>query len=152
MLLLLLLLLPLFWFLNSFCLLEYFAGIEDCVLNAETYREIKSIIKESKTEVSDVIKESQNNQLEPIPGHTIDQTFEIKVNRILHICRERAGSIAWRSLTEHNSYKSLINAGSKGSKINISQVNFIELCCELWDYIPAGNYMFKVNNRNTRAR
>ena len=119
----LLLLLPLFWFLNSFCLLEYFAGIEDCVLNAETYREIQNTIKKSKTEVSDVIKEAQSNQLEPIPGHTIDQTFKVKVNRILHICRDRAGSIVWKNLTEDNSYKSMINAGSKGNKINISQVN-----------------------------
>lgn len=50
------------------------------------------------------------------------QTFENHVNRILNDARDRTGGSAQRSLSEFNNFKSMVVSGSKGSKINISQV------------------------------
>ena len=46
------------------------------------------------------------------------------MNRILNDCRDKTGGSAQKSLSEFNNFKSMVVAGSKGSKINISQV-----CC-----------------------
>uniref|UniRef100_A0A3B4BCA3 DNA-directed RNA polymerase subunit n=1 Tax=Periophthalmus magnuspinnatus TaxID=409849 RepID=A0A3B4BCA3_9GOBI len=65
---------------------------------------------------------AHNNELEPTPGNTLRQTFENQVNRILNDARDKTGSSAQKSLSEYNNFKSMVVAGSKGSKINISQV------------------------------
>ena len=82
---------------------------------------------------SQVIEKAHNNELEPTPGNTLRQTFENQVNRILNDARDKTGSSAQKSLSEYNNFKSMVVAGSKGSKINISQVgrpalNIIPLC------------------------
>lgn len=75
-----------------------------------------------KNDVVEVIKKAHNNELEPTPGNTLRQTFENQVNRILNEARDKTGSSAQRSLSDFNNFKIMVTAGSKGSKINISQV------------------------------
>ena len=70
----------------------------------------------------EVIKKAHNNELEPTPGNTLRQTFENQVNRILNEARDKTGSSAQKSLSDFNNFKVMVTAGSKGSKINISQV------------------------------
>ena len=70
-----------------------------------------------------MIKKAHNAELEPTPGNTLRQTFENQVNRILNEARDKTGSSAQKSLSEFNNFKVMVAAGSKGSKINISQVN-----------------------------
>nr|KAG5708273.1 hypothetical protein BaRGS_021207 [Batillaria attramentaria] len=55
--------------------------------------------------------------------HDIQETIrKAKVNRILNDARDKTGSKAQKSLSEFNNFKAMVVAGSKGSKINISQV------------------------------
>ena len=75
-----------------------------------------------QAEVIDVIEKAHNDDLEPTPGNTLRQTFENQVNRILNDARDKTGSKAQKSLSEFNNFKAMVVAGSKGSKINISQV------------------------------
>ena len=75
-----------------------------------------------QSDVIEVIKKAHNNELEPSPGNTLRQTFENQVNRILNEARDKTGSSAQKSLSEFNNFKVMVTAGSKGSKINISQV------------------------------
>ena len=76
----------------------------------------------SQIEVIDVIEKAHNDELEPTPGNTLRQTFENQVNRILNDARDKTGTSAQKSLSEFNNFKAMVVAGSKGSKINISQV------------------------------
>ena len=48
--------------------------------------------------------------------------MKIQVNRILNNARDKTGGSAQKSLSEFNNFKCMVVAGSKGSKINISQV------------------------------
>ena len=97
-------------------------GIGDTIADGETYKEIQKQIKKSKHEVIEVIHKAHTNQLEPSPGNTLRQTFENQVNRILNDARDKTGGSAQKSLSEFNNFKAMVQAGSKGSKINISQV------------------------------
>ena len=72
----------------------------------------------------EVIEKAHNDELEPTPGNTLRQTFENQVNRILNDCRDKTGGSAQKSLSEFNNFKAMVVSGSKGSKINISQVSF----------------------------
>lgn len=124
-------------------------GIGDSIADAKTYLDIQNTIKKAKQDVIEVsmtyifmyfscsfilkgyilcficqvIEKAHNNELEPTPGNTLRQTFENQVNRILNDARDKTGSSAQKSLSEYNNFKSMVVAGSKGSKINISQVN-----------------------------
>ena len=80
------------------------------------------IIHFLSTKVIDVIEKAHNDELEPTPGNTLRQTFENQVNKILNEARDKTGSSAQKSLSEFNNFKSMVVSGSKGSKINISQV------------------------------
>lgn len=54
------------------------------------------------------------------------------MNRILNDARDKTGSKAQKSLSDYNNFKAMVVAGSKGSKINISQVglqNFFPNYC-----------------------
>ncbi|VDO22572.1 unnamed protein product [Haemonchus placei] len=96
--------------------------IGDTIADQATYRDIQDTIRKAKLDVIDVIEKAHNDDLEPTPGNTLRQTFENKVNRILNDARDRTGSSAQKSLSEFNNFKSMVVSGSKGSKINISQV------------------------------
>lgn len=76
-----------------------------------------------QTDVIEVIEKAHNDDLEPTPGNTLRQTFENQVNRILNDARDKTGSKAQKSLSDFNNFKAMVVAGSKGSKINISQVS-----------------------------
>ena len=112
---------------NNFLMVEgHSIGIGDTIADQSTYETIQSTIKKAKRDVIEVIKKAHNNELEPTPGNTLRQTFENQVNTILNEARDRTGGSAQKSLSDFNNFKIMVSAGSKGSKINISQVRGVE--------------------------
>ncbi|XP_064638126.1 DNA-directed RNA polymerase II subunit RPB1-like [Lineus longissimus] len=108
---------------NNWLLIEgHSIGIGDTIADPQTYLDIQNTIKKAKLDVIEVIEKAHNDELEPSPGNTLRQTFENQVNRILNDARDKTGSSAQKSLSEFNNFKAMVVAGSKGSKINISQV------------------------------
>ncbi|XP_061171699.1 DNA-directed RNA polymerase II subunit RPB1-like [Saccostrea echinata] len=108
---------------NNWLLLEgHSIGIGDTIADPQTYLDIQETIKKAKHDVIEVIEKAHNDDLEPTPGNTLRQTFENMVNRILNDARDKTGSKAQKSLSDYNNFKAMVVAGSKGSKINISQV------------------------------
>ena len=65
----------------------------------------------------------QARELEAQPGMTMLETFESNVNQVLNKARDDAGTSAQNSLLATNNVVRMVTAGSKGSFINISQVN-----------------------------
>ncbi|KAK6195965.1 hypothetical protein SNE40_001281 [Patella caerulea] len=109
--------------INNWLLIEgHSIGIGDTIADPQTYIDIQDAIRKAKAEVIDVIEKAHNDDLEPSPGNTLRQTFENQVNRILNDARDKTGGKAQKSLSEFNNFKAMVVAGSKGSKINISQV------------------------------
>lgn len=107
-----------YWLLQN----GFSIGIGDTVADKATMNQINSILKRAKEDVRDTILKAQRNQLEPQPGMTIRETFESTVNKLLNKAREDAGKAATKSLTPFNNAKQMVDAGSKGSEINISQM------------------------------
>jgi DNA-directed RNA polymerase II subunit RPB1 len=97
-------------------------GIGDTVADGPTMIAINEIIERSKEEVKRIIGQYQANELEAMPGRTMREAFEVKVNSVLNKARDDAGKKAQNSLTLHNNIVKMVTAGSKGSHLNISQM------------------------------
>jgi len=70
-----------------------------------------------------LIQDCQRGKLENRqPGKSLLDFFEAKVNAILADVRNTAGKIAHAALYDDNHIKTMVNAGSKGSNLNISQI------------------------------
>ena len=85
-------------------------------------RSINDTITKAKADVKEVINLAQKGELEMQPGMTVQQSFEQKVNQILNKARDNAGNSAQASLDDTNNVKMTVQAGSKGSFLNISQM------------------------------
>eukprot|EP00929_Paragymnodinium_shiwhaense_P038765 TRINITY_DN20448_c0_g1_i1.p1 TRINITY_DN20448_c0_g1~~TRINITY_DN20448_c0_g1_i1.p1 ORF type:complete len:1833 (+),score=513.23 TRINITY_DN20448_c0_g1_i1:101-5599(+) len=97
-------------------------GVADIIANDETLLNVEKTLKQAKAEVRNILGDAQRGKLETQPGKTMYQTFEAKVNQRLNAAREDAGRIGSESLDERNNIISMVNAGSKGSPINIAQI------------------------------
>ena len=73
------------WLVNYWLLQQGFSiGIGDTIADAGTMETINATIAKAKEDVKELIKKAQDNQLEPTPGRTLKETFENKVNQVLH--------------------------------------------------------------------
>ncbi|XP_037943651.1 DNA-directed RNA polymerase II subunit RPB1-like [Teleopsis dalmanni] len=97
-------------------------GIADAIADNATYKLNEEAISNAENEVRNVLFKAMCGKLEPLPGNTIWQTCESKVNHILNDARDKTGMQARNSLKPWNNFKAMVIAGSKGSNINISQV------------------------------
>jgi DNA-directed RNA polymerase II subunit RPB1 len=97
-------------------------GVADIIANDDTLHSVDRTLKTAKSEVRKILADAQRGRLEAQPGKTMYQTFEAKVNQRLNAAREDAGRIGSDSLDERNNIISMVNAGSKGSPINVAQI------------------------------
>ncbi|EGG15801.1 RNA polymerase II largest subunit [Cavenderia fasciculata] len=97
-------------------------GIGDTIADSATMAKVQNAITSAKTQVKELIIKAQSNQFECQPGKSMLESFEKEVNRVLNTARDDAGTSAQKSLQESNNVKAMVNAGSKGSFINISQM------------------------------
>jgi DNA-directed RNA polymerase II subunit RPB1 len=107
-----------YWLLNH----GYTIGIGDTIADDATMEKINKTISSAKNQVKELILKAQQKKLEPTPGHSVQESFENMVNRVLNTARDTAGNSATKSLKESNNIKTMVMAGSKGSFINISQM------------------------------
>jgi DNA-directed RNA polymerase II subunit RPB1 len=100
----------------------YSVGVSDLIATEQTTEEIRSKIQEKKREVDAVIESSLKGTFKNETGYTNAEVLEDKINEILAAANEMAGKIGLNSLTTTNRFVQMVNAGSKGSTINITQM------------------------------
>jgi len=97
-------------------------GISDLKADDKTNQAIIKIIAEKKNDVKNLIDQTQIGVFENNTGKTNEEEFETKVNNILNQASAEAGKIGLKSLDKDNRFVVMVNAGSKGSELNISQM------------------------------
>jgi DNA-directed RNA polymerase II subunit RPB1 len=95
-------------------------GISDLISNQSTNDEIVKVITQKKTEVKNLIDQVQIGVFENNTGKTNEEEFETQVNSILNQATSEAGKIGLKNLSEGNRFVTMVQAGSKGSDLNIS--------------------------------
>ena len=97
-------------------------GIADTIAPHDTLTQIDSIITSAKKSVMQTIAQARSGDLKREPGSTMLETFEQKVNAYLNKATGKAGKTVKESLHKLNNIKQMVDAGSKGNAINISQI------------------------------
>jgi len=100
----------------------YSVGISDLIADKETNDKIIDVITKKKMEVKSLIDETHLGIFENKTGKTNIEEFETQVNNILNKASFEAGKIGRKNLDINNRFVIMVNAGSKGSDLNISQM------------------------------
>jgi DNA-directed RNA polymerase II subunit RPB1 len=100
----------------------YSVGISDLIANQETKAAIVDVITTKKQQVANLIDQTQIGIFENNTGRSNKEEFETQVNSILNQATSTAGKIGRKSLDSNNRFVIMVEAGSKGSDLNISQM------------------------------
>jgi DNA-directed RNA polymerase beta' subunit len=95
-------------------------GVSDLISDQKTNEEIIKVITQKKNDVKNLIDQTQIGIFENNTGKTNEEEFETQVNNILNQATSEAGKIGLKSLSKNNRFVTMVNAGSKGSDLNIS--------------------------------
>eukprot|EP01080_Neovahlkampfia_damariscottae_P011035 gene11035-3741_t len=97
-------------------------GIDDVTPSARLTELKEELMEEGYIVCDKIIEEFEKGKLELIPGCTLEQTVEARLNTVLSDLRMEAGKICLRELVWNNAPLTMALCGSKGSTINISQM------------------------------
>jgi DNA-directed RNA polymerase II subunit RPB1 len=100
----------------------YSVGISDLIADDETNDAIAKVINTKKISVNNLIDQTHLGIFENKSGKTNEVEFETQVNNILNKASLEAGKIGRSSLNRDNRFVIMVNAGSKGSELNIAQM------------------------------
>ena len=100
----------------------YSVGISDLIADDKTNQSIAEVITSKKREVQSLIDQTHLGIFENKTGKTDEEAFETEINNILNRGLNEAGKIGRQSLSHDNRFVIMVNAGSKGSELNISQM------------------------------
>ncbi|KAH9259671.1 hypothetical protein BASA81_002093 [Batrachochytrium salamandrivorans] len=107
-----------YWILQR----SYTVGVGDTIADNKVLDKVSEILSEASTGVAEIVKKAQHGELEAQPGRTLEDTFEDAVTIKLSNARDSAGKCAERSIPAQNGFKGTVQAGSKGSLLNIAQI------------------------------
>ncbi len=101
---------------------SFSVGISDLKSDVQTKEKIVDAITKKKTDVKNLIDQTQLGVFKNNTGQSNVQEFETQVNNILNKASSDAGKIGLESLDKNNRFVVMVKAGSKGSDLNISQM------------------------------
>ncbi|KAI8613763.1 hypothetical protein BC830DRAFT_1130691 [Chytriomyces sp. MP71] len=97
-------------------------GIDDVQPTESLRRQKESLVLGGYDKCTDLISQKEQGNLSCGPGMNEDQTLEREISRILSGLRDTIGNICMTDLNKYNSPLIMSLCGSKGSKINVSQM------------------------------
>ena len=101
---------------------SYSVGISDLIADTKTKKEIIHVVEKQKQEVIQLINKVHLGIFENNSAYSNAVEFENQVNNILGKAREKTEKIAHKSLNMNNRFLKIVNSGSKGNLVNISQM------------------------------
>jgi DNA-directed RNA polymerase beta' subunit len=101
---------------------SFSVGISDLIANSQTQESIINIITEQKQKVHSLIEKVHLGVFENNTATSNMAEFENNVNNILNDATNQAGKIGRKSLSKTNRFVMIVDSGSKGTPINISQM------------------------------
>jgi len=99
-------------------------GIGDMDLSAETNEEIHSVIEKSQDEAMKLIELYHKNELEALPGRTMEETLELRILEALNKARNKSGDIAMKQ-NRYSAALIMARCGARGNALNIAQMTAI---------------------------
>ena len=101
---------------------SFSVGVSDLIADRKTAAEIIQVISDQKMEVQSVIDQVHLGIFKNNTASSNNVEFETRVNNLLNKATEKSGKKGRESLSKNNRFLMIVNSGSKGSLINISQM------------------------------
>jgi DNA-directed RNA polymerase II subunit RPB1 len=101
---------------------SFSVGISDLIADKKTQDNIIHAITTQKQEVQSIIEQVHLGTFENNTSTTNNTHFETNINNVLNKATEQAGKIGRKSLSKNNRFMMIVDSGSKGNLINISQM------------------------------
>jgi len=79
-------------------------------------------MREAEHKVDELIRAYEAEELEALPGRTVEETLELRIMETLGRARDEAGSIAERYLGIENAGVLMAKSGARGSLLNLTQM------------------------------
>ncbi len=98
-------------------------SIDDEDIPNEAKRQIKEGLDRAQKKINNLVDAYEKNELEPLPGRSLEETLEMEIMRVTGRTRDMAGEIASRYLGMDNSAVIMAKSGARGSMLNLSQMS-----------------------------
>ena len=109
--------------IKSITLIGFTTSIDDEDIPEEAKRQIDEGLKKAMKKISGLVKAYENDELESLPGRSIEETLEMEIMRVTGRARDMAGEIAGKHLGLNNSAVIMAKSGARGSMLNLSQMS-----------------------------
>ena len=101
----------------------YSVGVSDLLVDARTKNDISQILYENRKTVNDLIDQTHLGIFENKTGQSNEQAFDAQVINLLNkATSETSNKVKVCIKAQNNRFATMVEAGSKGSDINISQM------------------------------
>ncbi len=107
----------------SITLFGFTTSIDDEDIPDEAKRQIEEGLNKAMKKIRGLIKAYENDELESLPGRSLEETLEMEIMRVTGRARDMAGEIAGRHLGLNNSAVIMAKSGARGSMLNLSQMS-----------------------------
>jgi DNA-directed RNA polymerase subunit A' len=118
-------------------------SVDDLNVNDKVRKSTQEIISDAEKETENIISKFHDGSLEVIPGKTDEETREIKILQTLNGIRTKIGKIVGNEIYKSNPISVMMDSGSGGSVLNISQM----ACCVGQQALWAERIGIGYNNR-----
>jgi DNA-directed RNA polymerase II subunit RPB1 len=101
---------------------SYSVGVSDLIADTNTNKKIIEILTTKKIEAKNILDQVQIGVFENNSGKTNEEEFEARMDGVVKQASAETGRTGLKSLDKNNRFITMVNAGSKGSELNITQM------------------------------
>ncbi len=133
-------------------------SLKDYYNSEEMKRQREKIISEVQANVDTLYKRYKDKQIEPLPGYTRRQTYELETFTTLNVARDMIDKVLRSHLTLSNNAMLMASIGSRGSSLNLVQTSMFLGQQSVRGERPSRGYSkrilpyFKSGDRNPETR
>ena len=109
--------------ISSITLFGFTTSIEDEDIPEQAKKQIAEGLDKAMKKIRGLVKAYENDELESLPGRSLEETLEMEIMRVTGRARDMAGEIAGRHLGLNNSAVIMAKSGARGSMLNLSQMS-----------------------------
>jgi DNA-directed RNA polymerase subunit A' len=104
-------------------LFGFTTSIDDEDIPEAAKMQIEERLEKSMDKIGHLVKAYEKNELESLPGRSLEETLEMEIMRVTGKARDAAGEIAGKHLGLENSAVIMAKSGARGSMLNLSQMS-----------------------------
>jgi DNA-directed RNA polymerase II subunit RPB1 len=101
---------------------SYSVGVSDLIADTNTNKKIVEILTAKKVEAKTILEQVHIGVFENNSGKTNEEEFEARMDAVVKQASAETGRTGLKSLDKNNRFITMVNAGSKGSELNITQM------------------------------